>query len=163
MRATRCRQQARQLWRSLSRATTTIPPAAPLAVVPWWHPAKVAIRKAVRSGTPRANSSASSASTSRCRAPCYRVDIPAFVPRASASSTGARCAAARSRATSAYAARSTCRRRRRSTRVNNINRVTGLPIGSTIGTTGSPISSDSPDRSITLTLRSHILYTQASR
>lgn len=139
-RATRCRRRVweRQPWHSPSRATTTTPPAAPVAavVVPWWHPVRVVTRRAVPFGTPRASSSASSASTSRYRAPCYHADTPAFAPRASASSIDARCAAARSRATSAYAARSTCRRRRRSTRASNVSRTTGLPIGSTIGTIG---------------------------
>lgn len=166
MRATRCRRQvwARQLWRSPSHATTTIPSAAAVAVVaPWWRPARVATRRVVRSGTPRVSSSASSASTSRYRVLCYHADIPAFAPRASASSIGVRCVAARSRATSAYAARSTCRRRRRLIRASNVNPVTGPPIGSTIGMTGSPIFSDSLDKnSITLSLRSHVLYMQAS-
>ena len=150
-RAMRCRQLVwvRQPWRSLSRAITTTA-LAPAVAVLWWQPARVAIRRAARFGTPRASSSASSANISRYHVPCYHADIPVFAPRASASWTGARCAAVRSRATFAYVARSTCHQRRKLILASNVSPATDLPIGSTIGMIGSLISSASPDRSITL-------------
>lgn len=131
-----------------------------MAAAPWCRPARVvAIRRTVLFGIPRASSYASSASTSRCRALCYPAGIPASALRASANSTDVRCVAARSRATSAYAARNTCRRRKRSTSASSASRATGPPIGFTIGTTGSPISSASLDRgSLYLQGRLYLVY-----
>lgn len=146
-----CRQGwgRRLRWRSPSRATTTTTAAAAAVAAvaaPWWHPVRAAIRTAVLCGTAQANSYAWCANTSRCRALCCHAGTPASAPRASANSTAARCAAAPSRATFAYAARSTCRRRRRSTRVSNVSRATGRHTGCTTGTIDSPISWASPDR-----------------